>query len=77
MVSFPAKFGQLIWLNRMRETRASQSAAEKNAVRKMVHPRGFEPLTFAFGGQRSIQLSYGCRAGGIYAKLAGGATAFA
>ena len=44
--------------------------------REMAHPRGFEPLTSAFGGQRSIQLSYGCRRHALYRPVRGLAIAY-
>ena len=47
------------WLRRPLRRPLPPGGVKDMARKDMARPRGFEPLTSASGGQRSVRLSYG------------------
>jgi site-specific recombinase XerD len=56
--------------NYLRARSSTSQQVIDNTKTEMVHPTGFEPVTPAFGGQYSIQLSYGCVAVALSKRVA-------
>ncbi len=56
----PRAFSEARWLPGGFQPNSRRKSWPSNPLKKMVHPERFEPPASAFGGQRSIQLSYGC-----------------
>ena len=44
----------------VQKNQATLAPLQSKSLKRLVHPAGLEPATPAFGGQYSIQLSYGC-----------------
>jgi site-specific DNA recombinase len=54
-----APYGYAVVAAEQRGARRGKSCRSAQFCSEVARPKGFEPLTSAFGGQRSIQLSYG------------------